>query len=130
VPDEYYNTPLGGKESAPRNHPDWVIDSPDADPVYWSDVKGARWNYKSRSDSKRIYWASDKPFNAQPGTFDASYKMCIFNCGDVPEKQAEGSAAAKALMDKAIKCIDWSYKVVYNGIKATWTDEAKKEDGK
>lgn len=99
------------------NFPDFRVDSQDKDPVYWSTAKG-RWNYKEVKGQPLTFYATDKPDNVPNGTDqDLEFKMCIFNCDDVPKTMANSGAPkeAKELLKKKIKCISWSAKIKRDG---------------
>ena len=85
------------------NFPDWTIDSVDADPVYWSN--GGRWNYVKVSEG--VYYTTDAPTVRKGYTRSYDFKMCIYNCKDVP------SNATSLGFGKALKCIPWDAKATY-----------------
>ncbi len=89
--------------------PDWIIDSPDLDPVYWS-KPGSRWRYTEVDPT--TYRASDSPGPMLPGMQQSlDFKMCIYQCRNVPMNGVGVSAAG--LMNRAVKCIDWKAKSTY-----------------
>lgn len=90
------------------NYSDWVIDSLDKDPIYWSNAT-ARWNY---SLSGKKFTATDDPGPAltseKGATYAARFKMAIYETAKVP-KTTTGSIAAKPVT--GFKFWDYSVQV-------------------
>ena len=80
-------------EAMTWNFDDWVIDSPDKDPVYWSEP-GERWRYKS--EGERSYSATDKPDPITPddrarmAVSDVKFRTSLYCANDVPTTLAAG----------------------------------------
>jgi len=96
-------TQFGHKIEA--NTPDYEVDSTDPDPNY---------PYGIDKESKSRCHVTDAPNISPDYTKDRKYKMCVFDCEDVP-KHHSGLGSHLALLGKAIKCLDWKMHVVHHG---------------
>jgi YD repeat-containing protein len=106
--DDSYILAVMHDETTEINFPTWEIDSVDLDPVYWSNSSN-RWNYRRLGNN--TYFATDKPgIEEESVSYQMSmdYQMCIFENDDVPGDV--NSIGVEELVDRAIKCIDWTVK--------------------
>jgi hypothetical protein len=106
-----YKASLYGK-SAEIEAKDWMVDSTDADPAYWSDSSG-RWNYTVGGPGK--FSATDDPgpmYTSDGKGAEAyiDYRTAVYRSADVPTTTT-GTIAAKPL--HAFQT--WSYHVVVDG---------------
>src|SRR3989344_2565107 len=129
-----------GKSSVPMCFADWVIDSVDTDPVYFSDSEFGRhyeyrWNRISGSynNSTMVYYGEEKPtypllyimdhllpsasykpageYNLER-SIDVSFqfKTCIYRTADVPKETVESNVD----FAEPVKCFNWKSSYVYN----------------
>jgi hypothetical protein len=97
------------------NFSSWVVDSVDADPVYWSSST-ARWNYSTTAGG---FSASDDPGPARSADrgaiFALKFRMGVYRIADVPSTTS-GTISATALDEKP-----WQYSVVVNSTTGAFT---------
>lgn len=126
------------EEGKPKNYktfcfPDWVIDSIDKDPVYYSfpgfgRFYARRWNTAPGSYDKKTekYYGEEKPDypllylkDATTSAFDMEtwavntsleFKICIYKTKDIPLETTEDNINFAA----PIKCFDWQNIYIYN----------------
>ena len=96
------------------NFGDWIVDSVDLDPVYWSDSM-ARWNYDLVDNL--TFRASDFPGAVDPSVISnyrasADFQMCLFREADVPLDVS--TIDPKDLNTNALDCIDWNMHTTLN----------------
>ncbi len=79
----YFKSTVYGKEKD-WNDSDWVIDSVDEDPIYWSD-SSARWNYNLSGNK---FTATDDPgpaLSSEKGAvYAAQFKVAVYETAKVP----------------------------------------------
>ncbi len=106
-----YKAKVYGKV-AEINFADWVIDSTDEDPAYWSDATG-RWTYTIEGPDKFSATDSPGPMYTSDGVgaeSKLSYKMAVYKTADVPTKTT-GTISATPLSSFQ----PWDYNVVVQG---------------
>lgn len=102
---KYFKTTDYGK-TGDWNYADWVIDSVDPDPIYWSDAS-ARWNYNLSGDK---FTATDDPgpaLSSEKGAvYAAKFKVAVYETAKVPTTTT-GTISTAALSDFKF----WDYSV-------------------
>lgn len=101
-----------GKSDTDINFADWVIDSVDEDPAYWS-KGGVRWRYTVDAPNKFSATDSPGPMTNSDGVGAESklnYKMAVYKNADVPTKTT-GTISATPLSSFQ----PWDYNVVVQG---------------
>jgi hypothetical protein len=102
---KYFKATMYGKQ-VDANYADWLVDSRDEDPVYWSTDK-ARWNFRTTSTG---FFATDDPGPALTSETGAIYalkfKMGLYKLSDLPATTT-GTISATPLAE-----YPWQYSVV------------------
>jgi hypothetical protein len=103
----------------PASYADWVVDSVDADPVYWS-RPGSRWNYHPTATG---FSAADSPGPALKTELGAVYalkfRMGLYRLADVP-LVTTGNVGAAAPVDETF----WDYSVRVDPVSGDFTHPA------
>lgn len=132
-------------DNAKKYHfPEWVIDSIDSDPFYWSMDGRERhylyyWNTtpgsfnpatrkfygEEKPDYPRLY-VTDRPgqaffSNGSARNISLEFRLCIYKAGDIPGTTTEDNVN----FAMPIRCFDWQSSFVYN--HATGVFESKTE---
>lgn len=114
------------------NHKDWVIDSIDTDPVYFSTPKSRHFNYKwntkpgsTNNKTEKIYglekpnrpelYISDRPgtafyMNGNAKNISLAFKICLYKTLDVPKTTSPDNVD----FGIPIHCFYWYSSWVYN----------------
>ena len=113
-------------------HKDWVIDSLDTDPAYYSTPSSRHFNYKwsttrgSVSENPQKYYGFEKPVYPElyvtdrPGTaffmngnsknISLSFKTCLYRTADIPKE----TTPENINFGKPISCFYWDSSWIYN----------------
>lgn len=110
------------------DHPEWVIDSIDTDPMYNNHTKDKRHAYyRWTKNGKEVYFFQEKPKANElyvtdlPGTVNMEdpngiasnislkFKTCLYKTSDIPLE-----ARPDDKIPGAIKCFDWASSYIYN----------------
>lgn len=100
----------------PANFTRWEIDSIDNDPVYWSPEETrrnctGRWCYVTEIGSN-VPSVPDTPSIGMNCRACMKFKMCLFRVRDVPV-DGPSITEPESLLNRAITCIDWEFKAIY-----------------
>jgi hypothetical protein len=118
----------------PMIHPEWVIDSADTDPLYWSSDKNRRLaNYRlddpmlhqepknrkyydTHFTNQKAFFIRDMPTGAtefDDGHQNSSmqFKTCLYKLSDVPLTIAP---SGEAIVGKELKCFEWQNNFIFN----------------
>jgi hypothetical protein len=126
----------------PHSHKDWVIDSIDKDPAYWSAPQeyGRLSKYrlndpmipqtevrpvymKSSLTDQTISYVRDMPtgasYYAGAGHLNASidFRTCLYKLSDLP---LETSPDGASIAGKELKCFDWGHHYIFNYAKSKY----------
>jgi hypothetical protein len=94
------------EKTVDANYSDWMVDSVDKDPVYWS-TAAARWNFTTTPTG---FYATDNPGPAlsteKGAVYAEQYKMGLYKLSDLPA-ETTGTISATPLSE-----VPWQYSVV------------------
>ncbi len=101
------------------NYSSWVVDSVDADPIYWSDASG-RWNYRTTPSG---FYATDSPGPALSTELGAVYalnfRIGLYKLSDLPATTSGTIGGATAIAERP-----WQYSVVVDPRTGAFTHPA------
>lgn len=118
-------------------HKQWVVDSVDDDPIYWSNkdakygnrvalyrlddpfysrkVENRKYVYRHFKDQD-TYYVRDLPspgknYDDEYSNASMEFRTCLYRISDVPKISDPES---KGLLEKAIHCFEWNHSYIYN----------------